>query len=169
VAYLLLGRVRRRHPVRRSGRYQARRFASRSARFLGTLPVERHLHWMSTEPPGSGWAVHTSVSPEIVRPAAEHIVARLTTYLQLGIGRPPGALTPAEAREDVAHLTDSEELAEQAGQLIARCDAILYGGAPAGPHHDACALLLEARRLFAALGRVPIARPRRPESASLYP
>ena len=145
-AYLLLRRVRRRHPVLRSGRHRARRFASRSVR---------------------GWAIdpdRVRILPRELKVGqfvATRIVARLTTYLQLGIGRPPGALTPAEARQGVAQVTDSEELAERAGQLIARCDTILYGDTPAGPNEDARTLLEEARGLFAALGRVPITRPRR--------
>jgi hypothetical protein len=89
-----------------------------------------------------------------VRRAAQQIAKRLTIYLRVGLGRPPGALTPDEAREGVARLTQSHELALQAGQLTARCDGILYGDAPGEPHEDARRLLDDARRLFEALGRV---------------
>jgi len=68
------------------------------------------------------------------------------------MGRPAGALTPDEALEGVASMTDSEDLGRQAARLTARCDRALYRGGEAEP--SARELLKSARALFEALGRV---------------
>ena len=59
------------------------------------------------------------------------------------LGRPPGALTPDEAREGVARCTGSEELGVQAARIAARCDGLLYRDARAtarrsGPAPGGC-------------------------------
>ena len=72
--------------------------------------------------------------------------------MQLGLGRPLGALTPDEAHAGVVRLTGSAELGEEAGRITMRCDRILYGETPQ-PADDVHDLLGDARRLFEALGR----------------
>ena len=79
------------------------------------------------------------------------VTAALIRYLRLGIGRPPGALTPDEAREGVARCSESEELGAQAARIAARCDGLLYRDAPAPPE-DPDRLREDARDLFARLG-----------------
>jgi hypothetical protein len=134
VAFMMLTRVRRRlQQSRPFSPDAARRFARRTARYLGSV---------------------SSASPEIVQSVARRVVERLAIYLRLGTGHFLGALTPDEARSGVAHLTSSDELAQQARQLIAQCDSILYGDLPRAPDEDARQLLDDARRLFAVLGRV---------------
>jgi hypothetical protein len=73
-------------------------------------------------------------------------------YLQLGIGRPPGALTPDEAREGVARCTGSEDFGAQAARIVERCDGLLYRDAP-GPPEDPDRFREDARNLFVSLGR----------------
>jgi hypothetical protein len=95
------------------GAGSARRFAARTARDLGSA---------------------ASAHPEEL---ALRISSALIRYLQLGIGRPPGALTPDEAREGVAHCSGSEELGIQAADIVVRCDGLLYRDLPAPPEgHD---------------------------------
>jgi hypothetical protein len=79
--------------------------------------------------------------------AARRITEALIRYLELGSGRPPGALTPAEAGRGVADLTGSAALGDQAERLLAACDRTLYGIA-GGPVLDRD----EARQLFRDLG-----------------
>jgi hypothetical protein len=131
-AVLLLGSaaaiawVRRRARLagRIGGPGASRRFAARMARGLAQI--------------GSG-------DPQEL---ALRVGSALIRYLQLGIGRPPGALTPDEAREGVARLTGSEDLGEQAARVAARCDGVLYRDAPAPPE-DPEGLRDDARDLFA--------------------
>jgi hypothetical protein len=73
--------------------------------------------------------------------------------MNIGLGRPPGALTPQEAHEGIVRLTGLVELGEEANRLTTRCDRILYGET-AEVADDAHKLLDDARRLFEALGRV---------------
>ena len=89
----------------------------------------------------------------------------LIHYLEIGIGRPSGALTPEEARQGVAACTGSDDLADRAAQIAARCDRMLYRDAPAPPDDDAGRLRTDARGLFAALGRVRLRR-NSPESSA---
>lgn len=53
----------------------------------------------------------------------------LAEYLHLTTGRPPGALTPEEAREAIARATSDEELAHRAARLVERCDHARFAGA----------------------------------------
>jgi hypothetical protein len=87
---------------------------------------------------------------------ARRSVEGLISYARIGVGRPAGALTPADARAVVAELTQSGELASQAEALIERCDRVLFSKRPA--EADAGAMLADARALFAALGRAPACR-----------
>ncbi len=104
----------------------ARRFAARMAR---------------------GLANDTTGTPQDL---SLRVTAALIRYLRLGIGRPPGALTPDEAREGVARCNESEELGAQAAHIAARCDGLLYRDAPAPPE-DSDRLREEARALFTRL------------------
>src|SRR5208337_219645 len=88
---------------------------------------------------------------------ARRIVAGLVAYARLGIGRPPGALTPSEARSVVHELTRSDDLGSQAAALVARCDGWLFSQRPRD--HDAEQLVANARELFRALGRASVSRP----------
>lgn len=184
---LVLRLVRRqRDRPRPCGPALARRFAKQTARYLGSLSVECSDTPPDTDgrvellnfdgPEFDGNVFHPSQwypairplivrasSREVVRSAARRIHERLTSYLLAGTGQSVRVLTPDEAREGVAHLTGSDELVAQAGELTARCDRILYGsftGDSAGVLRD---LLADARRLFEALAqvkgsRVPCAR-----------
>lgn len=59
---------------------------------------------------------------------AQRVMDALIEYARLGADRPPGALTPDEAREAVALASGSETLGERAAHLTARCDRILFAG-----------------------------------------
>lgn len=89
----------------------------------------------------------------------EAVVASLATYLNLVGGRPPGALTPEEARRSVIDLTGSSELGQRAARLVADCDRTLYaGGREAGSEGS---VRESAIRLLAELADVaPRAKPR---------
>ncbi len=82
---------------------------------------------------------------------ALQIGSALIRYLQLGMGRPPGALTPDEAREGIAHCTGSEEIGVQSARIVARCDGLLYRDAPGAPE-DPERFREDARELFDRLG-----------------
>jgi hypothetical protein len=99
----------------------------------------------------------TAVAKKEPRELALRVSSALIRYLQLGIGRPPGALTPDEAREGVARCTGSEELGEQAARIAARCDGMLYRDTPSPPE-DQERLGEDARELFTRLGRSAAAR-----------
>jgi len=87
---------------------------------------------------------------------ARRIIAGLIAYARLGIGRPPGALTPSEARSVVHELTRSNDLGSQAAALVARCDGWLFSQRQTD--HDAEQLVANARELFRALGRASVSR-----------
>ncbi len=87
---------------------------------------------------------------------ARKIIDGLIAYARYGAGRPPGALTPSEARLVVAELTGSEELGSQAAALVARCDGCLFSERPTG-HRDVDQRIVSARELFQALGRASAA------------
>jgi hypothetical protein len=76
------------------------------------------------------------------------ITEGLAAFLRLTTGRPPGALTPAEAGDGVARATGNDDLALRARQMIARCDRARFG-------HDeliqADSLRNEGDRFFADL------------------
>jgi hypothetical protein len=134
------------------GEAVARRYAARLARSL------RSSRWIlarlgRTDDSG---AVTSVVPHPMGQDAARRVSVALTRYLELGIGRPPGALTPEEARQGVAHCSGSDELGARAAALAARCDGILYRDAPAARLDDPHALIDDARGLFAALGRVKV-------------
>ena len=93
-------------------------------------------------------------SPEILQSAARRIYERLSSYLLLGTSQALGVLTPEEARQGVADLTNSAELGTRARELTAWCDTILYGELSGEPSTELSGLLDDARRLFDALGRV---------------
>ena len=96
---------------------------------------------------------------------AGKIIHGLIAYARLGIGRPPGALTPSEARSVVHELTRSDDLGSQAAALVARCDGCLFSQRQTG--HDAEQLVATARQLFRALGRASVSRtPETPISES---
>ena len=96
------------------------------------------------------------ITPQPCRGAAHRVTEDLIQYLRLGTGRPAGALTPDEARQGVLMVTGSEALGSQAARLTARCDWALYGAATG--ERAAPELLIAARALFEALGRVKSTR-----------
>jgi hypothetical protein len=120
---------------RRGGEWAARRFARRFAREL-SVPL--------AEPQNEDEKVKVVLQ----------IVEALVAYAQIGTGRPPGAITPAEAEQATLELTKSELLAEQAALLVASCDQALYSSRPAEP--GATQLVRDARGLFTSLGTAPI-------------
>jgi hypothetical protein len=121
-----------------------------------SLQQSRYAKWG----PRTNGTIVITASPEIARMVAQRASQRLATYLRLGTGGACAALTPDEAHRGVALLTSSDDLAAQAGRLIARCDSILYRSLRREPNEDARELFDDARGLFEALGRVTIARHR---------
>ncbi len=65
--------------------------------------------------------------------AARRVTESLADYLRRVVGRPPGALTPEEARLGIARVVGDGELARRAGRLVADCDRARYAGAPKAP------------------------------------
>jgi hypothetical protein len=133
-------------PANHEGRVELRNFDG--PEFDGSL-----FH-PSTWYPSSKPMILRADSPEMVPSAARRVYERLASYLLVGTGQSVRVLTPDEARQGVAELTGSEELVEQAGELAARCDLILYGSLTGDPDQALHDLLIDARRLFEALGRV---------------
>jgi hypothetical protein len=93
---------------------------------------------------------------------ARRILADLAEYARLGLGRPPGALTPREAAEVVRRLTGSGPLAEQAAALCEECDRVLFSER-IGTRCDV--LGGRSHELFTALGRAEPAPEERAVSA----
>jgi hypothetical protein len=91
------------------------RFAARSARRLESFP--------------RGEFDGGSATGTLTQELASQILASMTRLLELGIGRPPGALTPDEAAHGMEHLTGSAELAAEARGLAFWCDQVLYAAA----------------------------------------
>jgi hypothetical protein len=151
--FVALARVRRRlreRPV--VGPQAARRYAARLARRLGS-PKPRPK---ATQP-----SVERTCAGDFERDdheVARRVSSELICYLEIGVGRPPGALTPDEAREGVARLTGSQQLGSAASELATRCDLVLYGEANGAPGSGD--LVEKARGLFAALGRAKFGRER---------
>jgi hypothetical protein len=140
--------VRRRTRRRRAlGPVAARRYAARLARRYAADPGSRRgggasARIASNQDAGSGTDDD----------AAQRVHGELMHYLEIGIGRPTGALTPAEAWQGVRDLTGSHDLAGQAGRLADRCDWALYGDLTGAER--AREIRERARVLFEALGRV---------------
>jgi len=86
--------------------------------------------------------------------AARAVLDALVEYARLGAGRPPGALTPEEARATIATASGSDELGDRAAETAARCDEILFAARHAGgASGEGGRLAIDARELFEALGR----------------
>ena len=128
---------RRRWLALQTGPGAARRFARRLARELESRRGD-HLA-------GDG---HDGVPRQIID--------GLIAYARIGTGRPPGALTPAEAERVVRGQTRSETLAAEAAALVERCDRELFSARPAEAKNEVDHLGGDARELFLALGRMPI-------------
>jgi hypothetical protein len=142
---LVRNRLRRQKPT---GAAAARRFAARLARRLRSPDSEL---WSSL---GGSTA---SVAPLDGLEAPDHQAARgtcamLVRYLELGADRPPGALTPDEARQGVRQVSQSDDLATKSARLAAFCDRVLYGDAQENSRTRE--IVEEARALFEALGKV---------------
>jgi len=154
-ASVALARVRRRRRAEpRHGPAAARAFAVRLARTLG-----RASGYSGGDKSSSpDLAARAGASGYRCWAAAHRINEGLTRYLELGTGRPPGALTPIEARQGVVAVTGSDDLGGQAERLATHCDLALYGERNGEP--SASDLLESARQLFQALGRVKISRQR---------
>jgi hypothetical protein len=137
-------RSRKRLPT---GATAARRYAARLARTLRS-PDARTLALLAASTPSI--APHDDLEgPDLI---ARAVCALLVRYLELGVERPPGALTPEEACQGVRHVSQSDDLAARAGRLAACCDKILYGELQRESLTPA--ILKEARALFQALGNV---------------
>jgi hypothetical protein len=59
---------------------------------------------------------------------ADLAVAAVVGFLHLATDRPEGALTPPEAREAIAMLTNDPSLADRVKEMIETCDAVRYSG-----------------------------------------
>jgi hypothetical protein len=154
-AALLLGAalglvwVRRRRRGLGLGPTAARKYAARVAHSLG----------FDGSRTGRGHDAAFRAAPsDVARRTGEQLVR----YLELGVGRPPGALTPVEVSQGVALCTGCDALAVRAARLAAQCDRTLYRAPPAPSEDDPDRLLEEARELFMALGRVKTSRRRWP-------
>jgi hypothetical protein len=148
--------IRRRRLARgRSGPEAARRFARQTWRKLGKPLVDVSMHFMGENPRESGLEHLGRTSPHLFQPPARRITEALIEYARVGVGRPPGALTPDEARDVVAGLTRSEALGDRAAELVDRCDLALF--ADGTDVRDARELIEPARELFEALGHVSTA------------
>ncbi len=154
-ASVALARLRRRRRTApRHGPAAARAFAVRLARTLG-----RASGYPGQDDSRSpGLAARPGASGHRCWVLAHRINEDLTRYLELGAGRPPGALTPIEARQGVVAVTGSDGLGSQAERLATECDLALYGERNGNP--TASDLLESARQLFQALGRVKLSRQR---------
>jgi hypothetical protein len=157
--FAMLVRVRRRWRASLpQGPMAARRYAAGLARRLSAYSSGDGLRKNSK--PAEEKAADARDSAPCGLQIAHHVSAGMIRYLELGTGRPPGALTPDEARDSLINLTGRVDLGEQAGQLTARCDVALYAGAPAARH--AAELQESARRLFETLGRLKLSQRRAP-------
>lgn len=136
-ALLGLAVLIRRRRAQQTSLHQAQRIARRMFRELS--------HTAESGPPGT-------CDGEV----AQRIVDGLIVYARLGIGRPPGALTPSEARSAVLELTRSDDLGSRAAAIVSQCDGSLFS--ERRTEHDVQQLLANARELFRALGRISVSR-----------
>ena len=142
LVWIGLARVRRGiHTRRLSGFQLAKRFALVQARKLGSS-----LTFDGLDRRQAGEKLGLEIREALIR------------YLQLGIGRPPGALTPEEASLGVMESTGSRDLSQQAATIAARCDVILYRDVLTFTEEHPGKLREDARGLFESLGRVRISR-----------
>ena len=81
------------------------------------------------------------------RETARRVAEALTTFLQRACGRPPGVLTPAEARVGFERLTGDASIGESAEALLAWTDRARFGAVEEGME----GMIEEARRLFGTL------------------
>ena len=84
---------------------------------------------------------------------AEQITGGLIRYLELAIDRPPGAITPAEARQAITCCTNSETLGNQAEQLVTMCDAFRFRLESKLLESDVQSMIGIARTLFRKLSQ----------------
>ncbi len=149
-ALVWVRRRARRRPL--IGPAAARRYAARLARSYGSIDPGV----------GDGSSIGVASNGDIGSVPADDAARRaseeLMRYLEIGLGRPTGALTPEEAWHGVRDLTGCLDLASQAGRLAARCDQVLYGDLSG--HGRRRQLRQSARMLFEALGRVRTGRAR---------
>lgn len=77
----------------------------------------------------------------------------LVAFLEVAADRPPGALTPREARMYIAAVTGEEELGEMVANLIADCDRAQFACSPEAQANDTFCYDLgcTARVLYASL------------------
>ncbi len=132
---------------RRAGESAARHFAAGLARSLspdGSLQGTAECDESGVSLP----LIDAQEGP--LRRTARRVRDLLIRYLELGMERPPGALTPDEASHGVALVTRSADLGAKAGQLMACSDRVLYRESSA--EIGAPEFLAEARALFEALG-----------------
>ncbi len=83
---------------------------------------------------------------------AMEIVEGLVEYLRVAEGRPPGAITPEEARAGVERARSLPALGDEAARIVRRCEGMLYRDEP-DPHKDSNRLREEGRSFFVRLGR----------------
>ena len=134
----------------------ARRYAARLARSYASAGSRSGAMGASAAQPASNGELGSSLADA----TAQRVSDELVHYLEIGLGRPAGALTPDEAWQGVAGLTGSHNLARQAGRLAARCDRVLYGDQAA--EEWVRQLRENARLLFEALGRIRTSHTRPP-------
>ncbi len=129
------------------------------ASLIGAVVAGRRLRrrWLGSPRTGLGpartFARETAVrlSSSDGTDLAQVVIDALVEYGRLSVDRPPGALTPDEARGAVSRGTGSERLGQCAARITARCDRMLF--AEDGEPDDAASLRRDAQELFSALGR----------------
>jgi hypothetical protein len=84
---------------------------------------------------------------------AQRITDGLIRYLELATDRPPGAITPIEARMGVIACTKSQRLGDRAQQLVAMCDGQRFGFEFPSAEKDVRSMIEAARLLFRKLSQ----------------
>jgi len=138
-------------------------FAVVAAVVVLVLVRRRLARWVGTRFPGrrrAGRAFARQTARKLeAREGSDEATARgvldaLVEYARLAADRPPGALTPEEARAAIARAGGSDELGRRAAETAARCDRILFAArGTGGDADDGDRLKRDARGLFEALGR----------------